>query len=426
MAWLPRPGYSRNPADAVRVVLGGAVLAVTTTAIHKDFVGDREAALFRVVNELALPSWTWPGVWLVMQLGVIGAVPLVAILALATRRLRLALDAVLAAGSIYLIAKLVKEFVQRGRPQTLLDGVNILGEPARGLGYVSGHSAVAVALATVASPYLGRRARRVAWILAGCVCLARMYVGSHLPFDVVGGAALGWAAGSLVLFVLGAPDPRPSLARLRSALGEHGLEVTGLEPVGDDVRRSTCYVTGGGEGPELFVKVVVAEWRERDLLWRAWRRLARRGRTRPLRVGSPHHEVEHEASMALLAARAGVRAPEVLLVRSFNSGAGMLVQQRVVGRDLAHSNADEVDDALLTELWRQVGLLHRAGIAHGDLVPANCMVDGDGRPWLVDYDQAQAASGTALLERDRAELLAALSALVGPERAKRTSETTLV
>jgi undecaprenyl-diphosphatase len=426
MAWLPRPGYSRNPADAVRVVLGGAVLAVTTTAIHKDFVGDREAALFRVVNELALPSWTWPGVWLVMQLGVIGAVPLVAILALATRRLRLALDAVLAAGSIYLIAKLVKEFVQRGRPQTLLDGVNILGEPARGLGYVSGHSAVAVALATVASPYLGRRARRVAWILAGCVCLARMYVGSHLPFDVVGGAALGWAAGSLVLFVLGAPDPRPSLARLRSALGEHGLEVTGLEPVGDDVRRSTCYVTGGGEGPELFVKVVVAEWRERDLLWRAWRRLARRGRTRPLRVGSPHHEVEHEASMALLAARAGVRAPEVLLVRSFNSGAGMLVQQRVVGRDLAHSDADEVDDALLTELWRQVGLLHRAGIAHGDLVPANCMVDGDGRPWLVDYDQAQAASGTALLERDRAELLAALSALVGPERAKRTSETTLV
>jgi membrane-associated phospholipid phosphatase/predicted Ser/Thr protein kinase len=426
MAWLPRPGNSRNPADAVRVVLGGAVLAMTTTAIHKDFIGDREAALFRVVNELALPGWTWPGVWLVMQLGVIGAVPLVAILALATRRLRLALDAVLAAGSIYLIAKLVKEFVQRGRPQTLLDGVNILGEPARGLGYVSGHSAVAVALATVASPYLGRRARRVAWILAGCVCLARMYVGSHLPFDVVGGAALGWAAGSLVLFVLGAPDPRPSLAKLRAALSEHGLEVAGLEPVGDDARRSTGYVTGGGEGPELFVKVVVAEWRERDLLWRAWRRLTRRGRTRPVRVGSPHHEVEHEASMALLAARAGVRAPEVLLVRSFDNGAGMLVQQRVVGRDLAHTDAAAVDDALLTELWRQVGLLHRAGIAHGDLVPANCMVDGDGRPWLVDYDQAQAASGRALLERDRAELLAALSALVGPERARRTSEATLV
>jgi membrane-associated phospholipid phosphatase/tRNA A-37 threonylcarbamoyl transferase component Bud32 len=424
MAWLPRPGYRRHPSDLVRVGLGAVILAMTTAAIHKDFIGDREAALFRVVNELALPGWTWPGVWLVMQLGVIGAVPLVAVLALATRKLRLALDAVLAAGSIYLIAKLVKEFVQRGRPQTLLPDVHILGEPARGLGYVSGHSAVAVALATVSSPYLGRRARRVAWILAGCVCLARMYVGAHLPFDVIGGAALGWAAGSLVLFVLGAPDPRPSLGKLRAVLSEHGLDPAGLEPVGGDPRRSTRYVTGGD--PALFVKVVAAEWRDRDLLWRVWRRLTRRDRARPVRVGSAHHEVEHEASMALLAARAGVRTPEVLLVRSFDNGAGMLVQRRVEGHDLATLDTAEVEDALLTELWRQVGLLHRAGIAHGDLLPANCMVDPGGRPWLVDFDQAHAASGSAMVERDRAELLAALAALVGPERAKRTSETTLV
>jgi undecaprenyl-diphosphatase len=377
-----------------------------------------------VVNELSLPGWTWPGVWLVMQLGVIGAVPLVAILALATRRLRLALDAVLAAGSIYLIAKLVKEFVQRGRPQTLLDNVNILGEPARGLGYVSGHSAVAVALATVASPYLGRRARRVAWVLAACVCLARMYVGAHLPFDVVGGAALGWAAGSLVLFILGAPDPRPSLAKLRGVLAEHGLDASGLEPVGADPRRSTCYVTSGDQA--LFVKVVVAEWRDLDLLWRAFRNLTRRDRTRPVRAASAHHEVEHEASMALLAARAGVRTPDVLLVRSFDNGAGMLVERRVTGRDLSGLEAGEIGDDLLTDLWRQVGLLHQGGIAHGELVAANLLVDPDSRPWLVDFDHAEAASDRALLERDRTDLLAALTTLVGPERAKRTSEATLV
>ena len=130
--------------------------------------------------------------------------------------------------------------------------------------------------------------------------------------------------------------------------------------------------------------------------------------------------------MALLAARAGVRTPEVLLVRSFDNGAGVLVQQRVPGANLAETEADRVDDALLTELWRQVALLHRAGIAHGELVPANCMVDPDGRPWLVDFDQARAAAQGPPLERDRSELLAALGALVGPERAKRTSEATLV
>lgn len=45
----------------------------------------------------------------------------------------------------------------------------------------------------MASPFLGRRAGKVAWLLAAMVCVARIYVGSHLPFDVVGGAALGWA-----------------------------------------------------------------------------------------------------------------------------------------------------------------------------------------------------------------------------------------
>jgi hypothetical protein len=91
------------------------VLLLTALAIHQNYVGSRETAVFRLVNGLALPGWTWPGVWLVMQLGVIGAVPLVAVVALATRHLRLAVDAVLAAGSIYLIAKVIKQFVQRGR-----------------------------------------------------------------------------------------------------------------------------------------------------------------------------------------------------------------------------------------------------------------------------------------------------------------------
>jgi glycosyltransferase 2 family protein len=409
---LPRPGFARHPGDALRVTLGLLLLAAASLGIHKQRIGTRETDVFRVVNDLDLPGWTYPGVWLVMQLGVIGAVPLVVGLALATRRLRLALDAALAAGSIYLIAKVIKQFVQRGRPQTLLDNVNILGEPARGLGYVSGHSAVAVALATVASPYLGRRARRVAWALAGCVCLARIYVGSHLPLDVVGGAALGWAAGGLVHLVLGAPDGRPSLDRVRRALQANGLDPSGLRLVGADHRRSSCYVTGDG-GPGLFVKAVPREWRDGDLLYRAWRRLTRRSRARPVRVGSPHHEVEHEASMALLAAAAGVRTPQILLVRSFPDGAGLLVQRRVDGRSLQELGVERAGDALLAEVRQQVEALHRAGIAHGQLDPANIMVDGDGRPWLVDFDQAVAGADQQLLDRDVADLEDALAGQAG-------------
>jgi glycosyltransferase 2 family protein len=405
--WLLADRYERHPGDAMRLLLGVLLLSLTALGIEDRRIGVRETDFFRVINDLALPGWTYPPIWLVMQLGVIGAVPLVVALALATRRLRLALDAALAAGGIYLIARLVKESVQRGRPQTLLDGVHILGEPARGLGYVSGHSAVSVALATVASPYLGRTGRRVAWTLAAVVCLARIYVGAHLPLDVLGGAALGWAAGALVHLVLGAPMPRPPIAKVRAVLEAHGLDPAGLEPLGTG-RRSTRLVTGSSD---LFIKVVVREWRDSDLVYRAWRRLFQRRGSPPLSHRSPAAEVEHEAAMMLLAAEAGVRTPAVLLVTSFGSGAGVLVERRVHGRELGELDADQLDDQLVEEVGRQVDALHRAGIAHRQLDPSNILVDDRGRPWLLDLDRALMTDDRRRLERDDADLREALARL---------------
>jgi uncharacterized protein (TIRG00374 family) len=408
--------YVRHPGDVLRVVLGALILLATMTAIHQHSIGVRETDVFRVINDLALPVWTkWP-VWLVMQLGVIGAVPLVAALALATRRLRLAAYAALAGGTIYLVAKVIKEFVQRGRPQTLLDNVHILFVPDRGLGYVSGHSAVAVALATVSSPFLGRRARRVAWVLAGCVCVARIYVGSHLPFDVLGGAALGWAAGSLVLLVFGAPSGQPSLERVRKALHEYGYDPADLEPLPGQDRRSARYLVTSNTRPDLFVKVVARERRDSDLLYRAWGWVRHRGQPQR-RLGNAVAQVEHEASMALLAAAAGVRTPPVLLVRSFGNGAGLLVQERVAGRALDELDGERLDQAGLDDLWRQVAALRAAGIAHGDLGLDSVLLD-HAKAWLVDFDRAEAGADRRLLDRDVATLLAALGPVADHEVAR--------
>ena len=115
----------------------------------------------------------------------------------------------------------------------------------------------------------------------------------------------------------------------------------------------------------------------------------------------------------------------MLLVRSFDSGAGMLVQARVAGRDLQQLEADLVDDALLTELWRQVALLHRAGSPTASWSWPTAWSTGG--PALAGRLRPVAGGpGQAALERDRAELLAGLTALVGRERAQRTAEATLV
>jgi hypothetical protein len=51
------------------------------------------------------------------------------------------------------------------------------------------------------------------WFFAALVCIARIYVGAHLPLDVVGDAAFGLVVGALVNLLLSVPlrtnDDRP-------------------------------------------------------------------------------------------------------------------------------------------------------------------------------------------------------------------------
>ena len=195
---------SRRWSDALLIVIGGGVLLLSAIPVHADSLSDTEKSVFRAVNDLPSAIYPFPA-WIFMQLGNFLVVPVTAIVALVARRLRLAATLAVAGLSTYVLAKVVKHFVERGRPRIFVKDVHIYGAPAGGLGYVSGHVAVICALTVAAWPYLGRRARIALVALAGIVGLLRVYVGAHLPLDIVGGAGLGVACGGLARVLLGAP-----------------------------------------------------------------------------------------------------------------------------------------------------------------------------------------------------------------------------
>ena len=189
-------GRARRSVPAV----AGAAAVTSAVLAARQRPARCEVAVFRWFNHG--PGSIRRGVWLVMQAGSLGAVGVAAVLT-GMRRGRSAATAVLTAGlASWVGAKLVKPVVRRDRPAAYLDDVVVRGRPQHGLGYPSGHAAVAtaVAIATTARATTGvvgsRRVRSLAFATAAGAGCARMYSGAHLPLDVVGGVAIGTLAAA--------------------------------------------------------------------------------------------------------------------------------------------------------------------------------------------------------------------------------------
>lgn len=184
---------------ALSILAAVAVLIVTGLHVDGNHVSEAETAVFRVINEFPSVIY-WPA-WVVMQLGNLIAVPAVAIVALLFRRYRLAIASLIVGVGKWYSSRLLKDVFVRERPASVISDVVLRDAPAAGQAFVSGHAVIAVGLAVVVHPHVGRRWRILVWAAALLVCVARIYVGAHLPLDVVGGAAAGWAIGTLANLV---------------------------------------------------------------------------------------------------------------------------------------------------------------------------------------------------------------------------------
>ena len=160
-----------------RLGLGLATLLATAGAVRRDHVDAWEARAFRAVN--GLPDALYPPAWVVMQMGAFGAVPAAAAAAWRAGDGELAARLLLGGTGAWAAAKLVKQVVRRPRPVALLPGIRGRGRDAAGLGYLSGHAAVAVALGVAALPRLGPAARAIALTAMPLVGLTRLYVGAQ-------------------------------------------------------------------------------------------------------------------------------------------------------------------------------------------------------------------------------------------------------
>lgn len=93
-----------------------------------------------------------------------------------------------------------------------------------------------------------------------------------------------------------------------------------------------------------------------------------------------------EARLLQEARRAGVPVPNVI---ECDEGAGKLVMEFVDGERVKELFSSGKAGGVCRTIGKEVGLLHSAGIAHGDLTTSNMILKKDGKIYIIDFGLAK-------------------------------------
>ncbi|MCU0269523.1 MAG: flippase-like domain-containing protein [Acidimicrobiales bacterium] len=421
------PHWRRHPADVARLVF--TVLVVAVLAV----LGALDPASVKTVSTdtVRLFSHVPDGlasllVGLLQLLAVVGPVVLVGAL-VARRSFRLLVLLGAAAGLAAAVMALASSVAAETVPVSSLGTTKVdswfIGRTFPSATYL----ASSVAVVTAGSPWMRRPWRRTAWVFVVLLTVTRLVTATEVPQRSLLLLAIGAAAGSAALVLVGAPPRRIDVPSVRAALTRAGITEVTLTPVPGDEDAPSFRATG--TDVDAYLHVIGRDERDTDLLLKVLRGLTRRGLGDDRPVLSPRRSAEHEALALALAHTAGIAAPRPLGVSVTEEGSGVVAQEWVAGTRLDELGADALDDALLAAVWEQVALLQRHRIAHRSLRLEHLLVSGAApEPVTVTvtgFRFADVSADDRLLGIDVAELLVALAEVVGVDRSVRSAAAAL-
>ncbi len=401
--------FRRRTSDWIRLI--SAVAIVAFTIAHESHAGAFEQNLYALLNGLPgdLRAF-FAGLYDIAALWAIGIVVAAALVA---RRWRLARDLAIAGGAAWLVGRFLGAIVVNDAGlEKSLDIVTRFGDSTPGFPVV--RLAIVVAIVVTAGPYLTRPVRRLGQLLVLALALSAMYLGTGDPNAVLAALALGWGMGALVHLVFGSPGGRPTRRQVTAALSEMEVPTIDVELAPVQPPSATLMVARDTAGP-LHVRVLGRDEADAQLAAKAWRWLLYKDSGPELHV-TRLSDVEHEAYTLLLAHRAGVRVPDVVVAGTAGPGAALLVTRPLEGARLADAGARALTDRRLADVWDQVRRLHEAHIEHGALNARHLVITSKGIG-IDDFSRAAGASSDARRGSDIAELLASTADLFGNERA---------
>ena len=404
----PRSGGTtrRRASDAFRLGSAIAVVAVSVPVMQAN-----SAAELWVAHALNPPpagiSWL---VTTVFWLGSVGVMAFLVVLGLLVPRLAAvrwtAVAAVVTWGMCLLLGHLLGPAA--GRPVTgSLAGLDT--------SYPVTQFAVTIAVAATALPYLSRPLHRLVASLVTLASVAAVVNGSALPVNTVSSLAIGWGVAAGLHLAAGSPLGLPSPAEVSEWIADLGVTVEGVTRAPRQAWGVEKLTGQDGAGHAVELSVYGRDASDARVLAKLWRFCFYRD-SGPALILDRLQQVEHEAYLTLMAARAGVLVPELLAAGRFGpSRDAALVTRLPPGPALWAADGAALSDARLDELLQAVLRLRAAGLAHGTLGAETIIVSPAGI-CLRDFRCASAAAPAARLDADLAAALAAMAVRAGAGR----------
>ncbi|MBK6670160.1 MAG: flippase-like domain-containing protein [Actinobacteria bacterium] len=391
----------RSPAEALRLGLALAAAALIVVAVRtgRSALAGAERDLLRLTSQIPEPLAAL-FVRTVQYAAVLA--PLVGLVVLVATRSFRRLAAIIVAGFLggvagrWIMVDLLDLTVGRFRvSDTFRDGI-----PFPNAAFLAGMAAIVAA----DSPWMGRRWRAVARIWITILLGLRLISGATGLRELIVASAVGWAMGTAVVALLGAPDRRPADASVHRALVRLGVSVGSIAHRGAHRGRHLFDVTTTSD-VRLRVEVAARDGWQTMLPGRLYRALRFRDPADGQPFASLRELVEHEALVTLKARGDGVPTLELEAIGEVDPNGYLLAFHRSDSRPL--SERPDLDERVLPELWGLVVRMRTARIAHRQLEQDAVLVDdADDRLRVIEFSASDLTGDERVLAGDIAEVLA--------------------
>jgi len=176
------------------------------------------------------------------------------------------------------------------------------------------------------------------------------------------------------------------------------------------------YAVTDADGERRDVVVLDGDRQVVGFLARTWRAIRLRGLDRRGGV-SLRQAGERAALLAYAAHAAGVRTPAFLGLAEVEDSMVLAFEHPEASRSFRDLEPEEFTDEILEQVWEQLLLAHRGGLAHRQLSADTILVDEDSKVWITAWESGDVSSSELARRMDLSHALTMLALRVGAERA---------